>query len=113
MKSEGGRDLGKSVNSHLQQWSSNFPLRQSQWRACGNPDAGPTSSVSVSFILGWDLRVCICNKFLGDGATAGPRTPPREAHIVMGSKTRCMGMSGQRWKRESVEIIFRVPQFSQ
>lgn len=38
---------------------------------------GPTSSDSDSADLGWGLRLCISNKFLGEGdaATDGLRTP--------------------------------------
>lgn len=51
-----------------QEWASEPPKR-----VCETTEGwGPTPTVYDSVGLGWDLRICISNKFLGDADAASP-----------------------------------------
>lgn len=58
----------------LEQWFSNFGTSASPGGLVTPQMVGPHPRVSDALGLGWNLRICVSNKFLGDADTAGPGT---------------------------------------
>lgn len=54
----------------LKQWFSTFSAHHSHLEGFLQQMAGPHPQISDLLGLGWDLRICISNKFPGNAAAA-------------------------------------------